>query len=154
MKINKTTQVNFGSNKAILENLALALRESQCIALRETKGFERETKTKLDSLQACLDKVTHDKSFPSFLDHFKRHLKTPIELKHSKKRCSLTTVASHTAHFEDDAHQIGETIRTNGLDIFEREFLGKAREKFAHSGGHIITKVHDFINSLKAAVKQ
>lgn len=149
MKINKTTQVNFGSNKAILENLALALREAHCIALRELPGFERETQTKLSSLRTCLDKVTDDQSFPSFLDNFKKHLNKPVELKHTPKRRSLITVASHTEHFGEE-HET--KIKTIGLDIFEREFLTKAREKFSHSGGHKLTKVHEFINTLKEAV--
>lgn len=151
MKIHKTTQVNFGSNKAILENLALALRESHCIALRELPGFERETETKLASLRTCLNQITNDKSFASFLDSFKKHLKKPIELKHNSKRQSLITVASHTEHFGEE-HET--KIRTNGLDIFEREFLAEAREKFSHSSGHIITKIHNFIKALKDANEQ
>lgn len=151
MKINKTTQVNFGSNKAILENLALALRESQCIALRKEPGFERETKPKLNSLYTCLNQVTHDKSFPNFLDNFKKHMNKPVTLKHNPKRRSLVSVASHTEHFGEE---LETTIRTKGFNIFERELLAKAREKFSHSGGHIITKVNEFINALREAAVQ
>lgn len=147
MEVKRNTAINFGKNQDILLNLGKAVREAQTLAYREIVPDSAErTENTLRALNANINDVLQDKTFPTFIRNAERYLSRVFKIGNGRR--NLKELVNNTDRFG----QNNLKVKARGFRIFEYEFWDAFERKFSKEENTFKKQVREFVKSLTPKV--